>query len=210
MIQRNSFKLMAFLTIIYFSTLCAGQEIPLKSFYLVRHGITQWNLDTKQQGQTDIPLHEKGIKQAEDLRGVCNDLPISHFWSSTLSRAHQTMKILNRSRNLPEFVDRDLMEQGKGSLEGITQAEWEALDRAVINEQMEDKELFTQRTERILVKILSQEGCPCIVAHSNNIRCITQLLGLKIKSIPHDVIWYFECPTRSDGAWKMTILKKQN
>jgi hypothetical protein len=115
------------------------------------------------------------------------------------------MQILNSSRALPEYRFDDLKEQGKGNLEGITDKEWMLLPRDVIDAAMENKDIFKQRTQSVLCEILSQPGTPCIVAHSNNLRYIGNLLGCKIKDIPHDIIWYFE--PQPDSSWKMTELK---
>ena len=38
-----------------------------KNIFIARHGLTQWNLEGKVQGQSDIPLLEGGIKQAYAL-----------------------------------------------------------------------------------------------------------------------------------------------
>ena len=36
--------------------------------YVVRHGQTNWNLEGRIQGKTDIELNEEGKKQAEKVR----------------------------------------------------------------------------------------------------------------------------------------------
>ena len=35
--------------------------------YLVRHGQTNWNIEQKTQGHTDIPLNADGILEAETI-----------------------------------------------------------------------------------------------------------------------------------------------
>lgn len=198
-----------------FSIFCAEDQqsfiqeakIPYKPFYFIRHGMTEWNVLTKQQGQTDIPLNELGRKQVKKLMVLTDELPLTYFCSSTLSRAYETMKILNESRQLTEFSYEDLKEQGKGILEGITADEWRQLTREEIDAAIEDNTLFQKRTENVLREILSYPGTTCIIAHSNNLRCIGKLIGFEIQNIPHDTIWYFEPPLVGENAWKMTELK---
>lgn len=74
--------------------------------YLVRHGETPWNEEMRYQGQTDVPLSEKGRKQAEALRctlfnnqGTGNRQPgteirIARVYSSDLQRAYETAEII--------------------------------------------------------------------------------------------------------------------
>ena len=50
-----------------------------KNIFIARHGLTQWNLEGKVQGQSDIPLLEGGINQAYALAEKIRDekIPIS-------------------------------------------------------------------------------------------------------------------------------------
>ena len=37
--------------------------------YVVRHGETQYNVENRYAGKTDVPLNERGIEQAKELAG---------------------------------------------------------------------------------------------------------------------------------------------
>ena len=62
--------------------------------YVVRHGQTEWNLEHRCQGISDIPLTEKGIEEAKQLQELVKSLNIDVVISSPLSRARDTAKIL--------------------------------------------------------------------------------------------------------------------
>lgn len=188
-----------------FIIVLSAKDLPKKPFYCVRHGTTAWNLLGKQHGQANIPLHNQGRTEATKLRAITDILPITQFWSSPLSRAAETMTILNKNRQLPIFIAEDLKERGKGNLEGLTTEEWNALAPETIAAQMENAQEFKERTERVLHTILSYDGVPCIVTHANSIRCIARLLGRTINIIPTCGIWY--CTPDADGVWHVIQLK---
>ena len=68
--------------------------------YLVRHGETAWNIDNKYQGITDIPLNEIGIKQAQAIARRMKAFKIDKIYSSDLSRAYETGKLISREKIL--------------------------------------------------------------------------------------------------------------
>ena len=92
--------------------------------YLVRHGQTDWNAEVRMQGQTDIPLNQVGLAQAQQVAQtiagrVLDGLKIDAIYSSDLSRAHDTAKAIAERLNMSVVLDERLREQGKGDLEGV-------------------------------------------------------------------------------------------
>ena len=88
--------------------------------YVARHGQTQWNLENKVCGRTDLPLTEVGMEQAEQLARIARKLPIGRIISSPMVRARQTAAPTARELGLPVEVDDRLIEQHYGIYEGVS------------------------------------------------------------------------------------------
>lgn len=86
--------------------------------YIIRHGQTDWNVEHKTQGHTDIPLNDVGRKQALDLAHRIKHLKIDRIIASDLSRATETARIINQFFNAPMTTDSRLREFNYGDLEG--------------------------------------------------------------------------------------------
>lgn len=73
--------------------------------YFVRHGETDWNAVRRYQGQTDVPLNDKGRSQAARNGRILLDQvggrPDIDFVASPLLRAAETMRIVRREMGLP-------------------------------------------------------------------------------------------------------------
>lgn len=86
--------------------------------YIVRHGKTEWNKEKRLQGSVDIALAEEGRELArissENMKGIAFD----RIYSSPLSRAYETARILRRDRNIPIMIDERLKELHFGDAEG--------------------------------------------------------------------------------------------
>ena len=87
--------------------------------YIIRHGQTDWNVQHRLQGRTDIPLSDEGRRMAEAARLACRDVHFDICFSSPLIRAKETAEILLRDRNVPILTDNRLMEMGFGDYEGL-------------------------------------------------------------------------------------------
>ena len=81
---------------------------------LIRHGETDWNIEKRIQGRTDIPLNENGRAQADALAEILSQrpAPVSALYTSPLTRASQTaFAIRNRLALSCQSVE-DLSEIG--------------------------------------------------------------------------------------------------
>mgnify|MGYP000952323013 CR=1 FL=1 len=76
------------------------------------------------QGQTDIPLNETGVRQAEKVREELKDIAFDICYCSPLMRAKRTAEIVTNGR-VEIVIDENLKERGFGELEGTDSAHWE-------------------------------------------------------------------------------------
>ena len=87
--------------------------------YLIRHGITQGNLDGKYIGQTDLSLCPEGKKQIEDLVAKEVYPEVEKVYSSPLARCLETAEIIYPEQKL--MVVDEICEMNFGDFENKTQ-----------------------------------------------------------------------------------------
>lgn len=94
---------------------------------ILRHGQTDWNIDFRLQGVTDIPLNETGIAQARDAAAVIEPTDWDLVLTSPLSRARDTAQIVAEVNGLGEaLIETLLLERSFGEAEGLGHEEWKA------------------------------------------------------------------------------------
>jgi broad specificity phosphatase PhoE len=103
---------------------------------LVRHGQTDWNLEGRYQGQSDVSLNGNGCAQSRSLAEQLKGQPILAIYTSSLQRAKETAEIIAAAVHLPITSEPRLAE--------INQGEWEGQLVDVIKARY--TELWHQRT----------------------------------------------------------------
>jgi probable phosphoglycerate mutase len=95
------------------------------TLYCIRHGETDWNAQSRYQGQADIAINATGRQQArrngEALRTFLPNLAKARFVSSPSSRARETMRIIRETLGLAsdDFpTDERLLEVHYGAWQG--------------------------------------------------------------------------------------------
>ena len=88
-------------------------------FYIFRHGETDWNVERRCQGHTNIPLNSNGVAQASELALKMEHIPLDIIISSDLKRALVTGKTVAEKKSIPLIVDPRLRETFFGQAEGM-------------------------------------------------------------------------------------------
>ncbi|PFG40939.1 putative phosphoglycerate mutase [Georgenia soli] len=90
---------------------------------LWRHGQTDHNAARRLQGQSDIPLNDAGIRQANLAATALAALEPTRIITSDLGRAVSTAQALADRTGLQPTTDVRLRERSFGAWEGLTQEE---------------------------------------------------------------------------------------
>ncbi len=188
--------------------------------YFIRHGETDWNIERRFQGQSDIPLNQHGMEQAK-INGIIlanllkrsanSDQPL-HVVSSPLSRASKTAEILLGELGEPntEFkTDLALKEISFGLWEGLTSGEAKQQYYEARQNRRKDRwaiappggESFAERVEGVGDFLHGLPAHSVVVSHSGIMRIVAFLLNRisAIEAVNLDVphigvqIWDGEC-----------------
>jgi len=88
---------------------------------LVRHGQSVWNLQNRFTGWVDVPLTEKGKEEAYRAGELLKDIKFDVAYTSALTRAQETLRIILETVGLliPVIKDQALNERHYGALQGL-------------------------------------------------------------------------------------------
>ena len=169
--------------------------------YYVRHGLTDWNVQGRLQGQHDIPLNREGRAQSVRCGELLRDLFARDgrtaqdfdYVSSPLVRARETMDLLRATLGLEPAgyrVDARLAEIAFGEWEGLTLEEVLARDKDVIARRDSDKwhflspdgESYEQVAKRVGASFDALKRDAVVTAHGGTGRALIAHLGIE----PHE------------------------
>lgn len=153
----------------------------------VRHGQTQWNLEGRLQGSSNIPLNDTGRVQAREAVDVLSGSGWEVVVSSPLDRARETAQIIADGLGLelgPSYEM--LIERGYGQGEGMVEAE--ALERwpGKIGGGIEPLESVVQRGHRAIEQIMADYPGKnvVVVCHGTIIRyTLSDIAGWQLETI---------------------------
>jgi len=102
--------------------------MSINKLVLLRHGESQWNMENRFTGWTNVELTENGIVEAKSAGQILKDDDYSFelVYTSVLSRAIRTMDLCLETmgiKNIPIEYDWRLNERHYGALQGLNKAE---------------------------------------------------------------------------------------
>ena len=164
--------------------------------YLVRHGETVWNFENRIQGASDVLLNEKGREQAKSLAAKLQNISFSKIFSSPLSRALETAKIISLSQDSSITKIDNFSELDQGLLEGLRFneikekfpeffSEWRSVPGEVRMPGGETLDELQARAwdgvEKIYAKYSKEKNPVLVVSHNLAIICIlSRILGVTL------------------------------
>lgn len=182
--------------------LTAIKDVP---FWYVRHGQTNWNLENRAMGQTDIPLNANGEQQAVVARSCLVGEKIATICHSPLSRAKRTAEIFNEVLNCKLLEIGELREFNLGPYEGRIKADWFQDWKAGM--ELPETESHANFINRALVginKALSSSGPVLIIAHGGVYWAIEQALQVVSENgIQNCVPIFHKPPINKHEKWQI-------
>jgi len=104
-----------------------------------RHGETDWNKASRVQGAlSDVPLNDYGREQAHRAGDYLAGETFAAVYSSPLSRAAETARIINEGHNLPIITNHSLVEINAGDYEGVCTSELDRRFSQIVAKQDKD------------------------------------------------------------------------
>ena len=148
----------------------ASQQI-----YLIRHGETEWSLNGRHTGVSDIPLTENGRRVARQWQPFAARRTFALVLTSPLARSRETCELAGLAGRAE--IDRDLSEWDYGAYEGLTpqqirtrQPGWMIFRDGCPNG--ESPAQVGARVDRVIARVRGASGDAAVFAHGHVLRVL--------------------------------------
>ncbi|MBS4218248.1 histidine phosphatase family protein [Bacillus sp. FJAT-49711] len=168
------------------------------TFYITRHGETEWNVQSRMQGWGDSELTKNGIRNAKLLGERLKDVDFQAIYSSPSKRTQSTSALIRGNRDIPILFDENLREIHMGDWEGKTRVFLEENDASNFHAFWNTPHLyvptkgeqFIDLQERVLkaidgIKQSNESGNVLIVTHT----AVIKVLLAYFKKLPMENLW---------------------
>ena len=169
-------------------------------FILVRHGQTQWNREARFCGQSDIPLDEVGLAQAEATgRMIAHGWQPDAIYCSPMVRARQTAEAIARQVGVPTQVHDGINDIHFGDLQGLTVEAAADHWPAVVKSWLDTPEVtrfpggdglndLQVQAKLMLGELTSQHQDQTVVLVGHTV--INRVILLLVLGLDHDRFWH--------------------
>jgi probable phosphoglycerate mutase len=162
---------------------------------LLRHGQSEWNAVRRWQGLADSPLTALGREQADHCATILASLDVRFggVWSSPLTRAAETARIVADRLGLEPVHDERLREADAGEWQGLTPDEIEVAYPEFLATHrrpatFESVQAVVDRSLAALTHIAESSGTAdavIVATHSGVTRTLIRHLGAADERIPN-------------------------
>src|SRR5207244_6680303 len=155
----------------------------LSIVYLAWHGETAWSLSGQHTGRTDLPLTERGERNARQLGERLHGLAFAKVFASPLQRAARTCELAGFGKVAQ--IDRDLVEWDYGQYEGRRSAEilaknpnWQLFRDGCPGGEKPDQ--VGDRADRVVLRLRAVTGNVLLFSSGHFLRVLAaRCLGLE-------------------------------
>jgi probable phosphoglycerate mutase len=148
---------------------------PKKQIWLLRHAATEWSVNGRHTGRSDIPLLPEGEAVARAMRPTVEAHEFALCLASPMQRAQRTAELMGLGDRIA--IDPDLKEWDYGDYEGITTDEirtsvpnWTVWsDPCPHGETGED---VAARARHVIDRAMAAEGDVALFSHGHFLRVL--------------------------------------
>jgi len=181
--------------------------------FVVRHGETDYNIQQRYAGSTDVPLNNAGIRQAEEIARQLAQTRFDVIVSSPLKRALETAQIIKEYHTeTPFIIINEFAERSVGVYEGITRDEarsrfpelWARQCTSKLDDAPTNGETLRQVDDRITIgmnKIKEKyaDKTVLLVCHG----FVSRAINRQINNIPFDEMHSFTLENCQIATYKL-------